>query len=121
MYCTGTSFLFHPRYLLNCPRYARNLSFGDLPDYEGLRQMFRRLAERVGVEYDNVYDWTVPPPTGLQSNGSTPNLHAGGSHTRGSSLDSPNGATRSRFCEACQLKKRHAHEEKEKGASKRRR
>jgi len=42
-------------------RYARSLEFDDLPDYEGLRKLFRGLAERVGLEYDGVYDWTVPP------------------------------------------------------------
>lgn len=42
-------------------RYARSLEFDDLPDYEGLRKLFRGLAERVGIEYDGFYDWTVPP------------------------------------------------------------
>ncbi|GLB42971.1 putative protein tyrosine kinase [Lyophyllum shimeji] len=41
-------------------RYARGLEFDDLPDYAGLRALFRGLAERVGVEYDAVFDWTVP-------------------------------------------------------------
>ena len=40
-------------------RYARGLEFDDLPDYEGLRRLFRGLAERVGIEYDEAYDWTV--------------------------------------------------------------
>ncbi|KAF8309785.1 kinase-like domain-containing protein [Amanita rubescens] len=40
-------------------RYARGLEFDDLPDYEGLRRLFRGLAERVGIEYDGVYEWTV--------------------------------------------------------------
>ncbi|KAK2459841.1 hypothetical protein APHAL10511_008162 [Amanita phalloides] len=39
-------------------RYARGLEFDDLPDYEGLRRLFRGLAERVSIEYDGVYDWT---------------------------------------------------------------
>lgn len=42
-------------------RYARSLEFDDLPDYEGLRRLFRGLAERIGIEYDGVYDWTVRP------------------------------------------------------------
>jgi casein kinase I family protein HRR25 len=29
-------------------RYARGLEFDDLPDYEGLRNLFRGLAERMG-------------------------------------------------------------------------
>lgn len=45
-------------------RYARGLEFDDLPDYEGLRKLFRGLAERMGVEYDDVYDWTVPATSG---------------------------------------------------------
>jgi len=40
-------------------RYARGLEFDDLPDYEGLRRLFRGLAERAGIEYDGVYEWTV--------------------------------------------------------------
>ncbi len=40
-------------------RYARGLEFDDLPDYEGLRRLFRGLAERIGIEYDGVYEWTV--------------------------------------------------------------
>ncbi|GAW01078.1 kinase-like protein [Lentinula edodes] len=38
-------------------RYARTLQFTDLPDYEGLRQLFRGLAEREGF-----LDADVPPP-----------------------------------------------------------
>ncbi|KAF8888994.1 kinase-like domain-containing protein [Infundibulicybe gibba] len=38
-------------------RYARGLEFDDLPDYEG-------VAERAGVEYDGVYDWTAVHPLG---------------------------------------------------------
>ncbi|PPR02932.1 hypothetical protein CVT24_012203, partial [Panaeolus cyanescens] len=43
-------------------RYARGLEFDDLPDYEGLRRLFRGLAERVGIEYDGVFDWSVKEP-----------------------------------------------------------
>lgn len=42
--------------------YARGLAFEDLPDYEGLRALFRALAEREGVVYDGVMDWSVPRP-----------------------------------------------------------
>ncbi|KAJ7595969.1 kinase-like domain-containing protein [Mycena floridula] len=92
-------------------RYARDLGFDDLPDYEGIRQLFRGLATRSGIEYDGVFDWTVPPPSSIPKNNSTPDLLAG----RGSEV-----TTGGRNCEACQMKKRHAHEEK-KGAIKRRR
>ncbi|KZP24227.1 kinase-like protein [Athelia psychrophila] len=40
-------------------KYARGLEFDDLPDYEGLRVLFRGLAERNGIKYDDQYDWTV--------------------------------------------------------------
>ena len=94
--------------------YARNLSFDDLPDYEGLRQLFRGLAERMNIEYDYMFDWTVPPPASQATNDSTPDLLAGmGGGGSGS------GSGGGRFCEACQMKKRHAHEAKA-GAKKRR-
>ena len=38
-------------------RYARGLEFDDLPDYKGLREMFRSLARRHGVAYDGWFDW----------------------------------------------------------------
>ncbi|PFH46532.1 hypothetical protein AMATHDRAFT_154561 [Amanita thiersii Skay4041] len=41
-------------------RYARGLEFDDLPDYEGLRRLFQGLGERVGIDYDGVFDWTIP-------------------------------------------------------------
>ncbi|KAJ2932704.1 hypothetical protein H1R20_g4395, partial [Candolleomyces eurysporus] len=49
--------------------YARNLEFDDLPDYEGLRKCFRGLAEKLGIEYDGVFDWTVKSPTGEAGEG----------------------------------------------------
>lgn len=72
-------------------RYARGLEFDDLPDYEGLRQLFRGLAERVGVEYDDVYDWTIPKG----SNG--PHL---------AKVADDSGSGRHRFCEACNARNR---------------
>lgn len=90
-------------------RYARNLAFEDLPHYDGLRQLFRDLAERMGFEYDGVFDWTVPPPAGQPNNNSSPDLLAG------------TGSGGGRFCEACNMKKRHAHEEKDKVGLKKRR
>lgn len=38
--------------------YTRSLGFKERPDYEYLRQLFRRLFAARGFEYDNVYDWT---------------------------------------------------------------
>ncbi|KAI0808080.1 kinase-like domain-containing protein [Fomes fomentarius] len=50
--------------------YVRGLEFDDLPDYEGLRALFRGLAERQGIEYDGVFDWCVPRPgEGSRSSG----------------------------------------------------
>lgn len=40
-------------------KYARGLEFEDLPDYDGLRALFRGLAARQGIEYDGVFDWTL--------------------------------------------------------------
>ncbi|KAJ7743962.1 kinase-like domain-containing protein [Mycena maculata] len=60
-------------------RYARGLEFDDLPDYAGLRALFRALAGRLDIEYDDVFDWSVPPPSG-------------GHGTAGA---------KGRFCEAC--------------------
>ncbi|KAJ7074470.1 kinase-like domain-containing protein [Mycena amicta] len=61
-------------------RYARGLEFDDLPDYAGLRALFRSLAERLDISYDDEFDWTVPPPKGGKP-GST--------------------AAKGRYCEAC--------------------
>jgi casein kinase I family protein HRR25 len=66
-------------------RYARGLEFDDLPDYEGLRELFRGLAKRMDVTYDGVFDWTVP------SHGSGRKMSGGGGR---------------RFCEACNARKR---------------
>lgn len=38
-------------------KYARSLDFDDLPDYEGLRNLFRGLAAKHGIEYDLKFDW----------------------------------------------------------------
>ncbi|TFK35882.1 kinase-like domain-containing protein [Crucibulum laeve] len=73
-------------------RYARGLEFDDLPDYEGLRNLFRGLAERVGVEYDSVFDWSVP--------GSVNKAKHGHMRTEGS------GSGGRRFCEACNARRR---------------
>ncbi|EKM74707.1 hypothetical protein AGABI1DRAFT_116779, partial [Agaricus bisporus var. burnettii JB137-S8] len=77
-------------------KYARGLEFDDLPDYEGLRRLFRGLAARVGIEYDDVYDWTILSETSSKKK-STHSRHAvrSVSETRG----------RRRYCEACNAKK----------------
>jgi casein kinase I family protein HRR25 len=45
-------------------KYARGLEFDDLPDYDGLRALFRGLAVKHGIEYDGVYDWTISEDNG---------------------------------------------------------
>ncbi|KAF8193798.1 kinase-like domain-containing protein [Pholiota molesta] len=74
-------------------RYARELEFDDLPDYDGLRKLFRGLAEKVGVEYDGVYDWSVPAADG-----------AGRHPSRSASEGSVGGGHR--YCEACNARRR---------------
>ncbi|KAG6821053.1 hypothetical protein H0H93_007212 [Arthromyces matolae] len=74
-------------------KYARGLEFDDLPDYEGLRNLFRGLAERMGVEYDNIFDWTVPKGPG--------NRH----HRPGRSASEGRAAPSRRICEACNRRK----------------
>ena len=76
-------------------RYARTLEFDDLPDYEGLRNLFKGLAERVGVEYDGVYDWTIEPK-----------ISAGGHGHRSISEGGGSGSGGRRYCEACNARRR---------------
>lgn len=76
-------------------RYARGLAFDDLPDYAGLRSLFHGLAERAGIEYDGIFDWTLPlpgqgkPMPRRSASDSGVAAHIGGGK---------------RFCEACNAK-----------------
>ncbi|KAH9939704.1 kinase-like protein [Epithele typhae] len=65
-------------------KYVRALEFEDLPDYEGLRTLFRGLAEKHGFEYDGVFDWCVPRPGASKRSSSSEPL-----------------ATRKRVCRSC--------------------
>ena len=65
-------------------KYVRALEFEDLPDYEGLRALFRGLAERSNIVYDGVFDWCVPRP----------------GESRRSSEDGP-APKRKRVCRSC--------------------
>jgi len=38
--------------------YVRSLGHEDMPDYETLRNMFRRISANKRFEYDHVFDWT---------------------------------------------------------------
>jgi casein kinase I homolog HRR25 len=69
-------------------KYSRRLGFDDIPDYEGLRQLFRALGESKGVDYNAVpkFDWdTVNGKTGRVAGGTG---HGG------------------RYCEACNKRQR---------------
>ncbi|KAG5652562.1 hypothetical protein H0H81_004571 [Sphagnurus paluster] len=90
-------------------RYARALQFDDLPDYAGLRRLFRGLAERVGVEYDGVFDWSVPPASSASATtdsaeGAPTGIGPGGRAAHGGRTvsESHKGG---RFCEACRKRK----------------
>ena len=39
--------------------YVKTHPHGALPDYLKLRELFHSVAEREGIEFDNVFDWTV--------------------------------------------------------------
>lgn len=75
--------------------YVRGLEFGDLPDYEGLRQLFRGLAEKHGIEYDGEFDWVVD---GLPVKGTSSSRTPG---KRGGSIGVGAGRERKRVCRAC--------------------
>ena len=40
-------------------RYVNSLKQGEMPDYAMLRKLFRGVAHRDGMEYNNVFDWTI--------------------------------------------------------------
>jgi casein kinase I homolog HRR25 len=71
-------------------RYARGLAFDDLPDYAGLRSLFHGLAERAGIEYDGMFDWTMPTQ-------GKPNPRRSASDSGVAVL----GGGGKRFCQAC--------------------
>jgi len=39
--------------------YCRKLRFEEKPDYSVLRKMFRDLAGKQGIDYDQQYDWVI--------------------------------------------------------------
>ena len=47
-----------PREFATFLGYAQSLPYGARPDYAYLRRLFRRLFQRRGFRYDNVYEWT---------------------------------------------------------------
>ncbi|KAF5350932.1 hypothetical protein D9758_010474 [Tetrapyrgos nigripes] len=87
-------------------KYARSLSFTDLPDYEGLRALFRGLADRAGIEYDGNFDWTIPDPS-PESKLAERRAKLGSGKLGGSSPQLPlktgpdHAINGGRFCEAC--------------------
>ena len=41
-----------------CLRHAKSLQAGRLPKYDEIRKMFKSLAAKEDIPYDNVFDWT---------------------------------------------------------------
>ena len=39
-------------------RYVKSLSYGEMPEYAKLKELFRGLANKARVQYHNVFDWT---------------------------------------------------------------
>ena len=39
--------------------YVRSLRFEDRPDYSGLKNMFKLLMKKEGLEYDHLFDWVL--------------------------------------------------------------
>ena len=48
-----------PQEFAEYTRYVKALMQGERPDYAMLRKLFRGVAQRHGMEYDNVFDWTL--------------------------------------------------------------
>jgi hypothetical protein len=40
-------------------QYCRDLKFDEKPDYTLLRRKFKDLFNRMGYEYDFIYDWNI--------------------------------------------------------------
>ncbi|KAH9475355.1 Casein kinase I isoform epsilon [Psilocybe cubensis] len=88
-------------------RYARGLEFDDLPDYEGLRALFRGLAGRVGVDYDGVFDWSVKGPgEGKEGGGGEEGKAEAEREGKGETHGRGTGAGGRRYCEACNARRR---------------
>ncbi|KIJ67235.1 hypothetical protein HYDPIDRAFT_84948 [Hydnomerulius pinastri MD-312] len=96
--------------------YALSLSFTDLPDYAGLRDMFRSLGHRSGVRYAD----EVPSPSGSSSsddeggNGRGSRVHATEfDWVRKGRVGGGGGcAGRVRVCEACNAAERGVSEKR---------
>jgi hypothetical protein len=39
--------------------YCRDLKFDEKPDYSLMRRRFKDLFNRMGYEYDYIYDWDI--------------------------------------------------------------
>ena len=62
--------------------YTRALRTDDCPEYDRIKELFRQLAKREEIEYDNKYDWVIQQEkTGvcLESRGKTDHGHDSGS------------------------------------------
>jgi hypothetical protein len=45
--------------------YCRKLRFEEKPDYSVLRKIFRDLAGKQGIDYDQQYDWVIKKAGGV--------------------------------------------------------
>jgi hypothetical protein len=43
----------------NFMHYTRSLRFEDRPDYSGIRNIFKKLMLKEGLEYDHMFDWVI--------------------------------------------------------------
>lgn len=48
-----------PREFAEYMRCIMSVPQGQQPQYAKLRALFRALAKKEGIEFDNVFDWTV--------------------------------------------------------------
>lgn len=49
----------HPVEFASYFHYCHSLTFDQRPDYGFLRRLFRDLADREGLQFDHVFDWTL--------------------------------------------------------------
>ena len=55
----GNIFIHLLEEFANFFQYARGLQFEDKPDYNYVRSIFKKVAERYNYEYDFKFDWTI--------------------------------------------------------------
>jgi hypothetical protein len=48
-----------PKEFVDYMAYCRELKFEEKPNYNNLRRIFKDLFNRMGYEFDYVYDWNL--------------------------------------------------------------